>query len=99
MKLKNNQFPIFILAAILLVNLQGFAQNPNFHIYLCFGQSNMEGQGTIEAQDKTVNSRFKVMEAVRVQTLAAQKVNGTLRCRRCAAAGQGFRQPIILAAQ
>jgi hypothetical protein len=73
MKLKNKQFPIFILAAIFLVNLQCFAQNPNFHIYLCFGQSNMEGQGTIEAQDKTVNSRFKVMEAVSCSNLGRTK--------------------------
>ncbi len=37
------------------------AQDPNFHIYLCFGQSNMCGAGDIEAQDKTVDSRFQVM--------------------------------------
>ncbi|MBX2842637.1 MAG: sialate O-acetylesterase [Flammeovirgaceae bacterium] len=41
-----------------------FAQDSNFHIYLCFGQSNMEGQGKIEEQDKTVNSRFQVMQAL-----------------------------------
>ena len=35
--------------------------DPNFHIYLCFGQSNMEGQGNIESQDKTVDSRFQVL--------------------------------------
>lgn len=41
------------------------AQDPNFHIYLCFGQSNMEGNGVIEAQDKTgVDARFQVMGAV-----------------------------------
>ena len=40
------------------------APDPNFHIYLCFGQSHMEGQGTIETQDKTVSSRFVMMSAV-----------------------------------
>lgn len=35
--------------------------DPNFHIYLCFGQSNMEGSAKIEEQDKTVNPRFQVM--------------------------------------
>lgn len=36
--------------------------DPNFHIYLCFGQSNMEGAAAITADDKTgVNSRFQVM--------------------------------------
>ena len=27
------------------------AQDPDFHIYLCFGQSNMEGNARIEEQD------------------------------------------------
>jgi hypothetical protein len=41
----------------------------NFYIFLCFGQSNMEGQGKIEDQDKTVDSRFQVMEAVACSNL------------------------------
>ena len=36
--------------------------DPNFQIYLCFGQSNMEGNAAIEEQDKTgVNPRFMAM--------------------------------------
>ena len=38
--------------------------NPNFHIYLAFGQSNMDGAGEIEEQDLTVSERFKMMPAV-----------------------------------
>ena len=43
--------------------------DPNFQIYLCFGQSNMEGfaQGDyngIEDKDKTVDERFQVMNVV-----------------------------------
>lgn len=39
--------------------------DPNFHIYLCFGQSNMEGAAQAEEQDKVdVNPRFKMMAAV-----------------------------------
>jgi len=39
--------------------------DPNFYIYICFGQSNMEGNATPEAQDKTgVNSRFQMMACV-----------------------------------
>ena len=45
--------------------------DPNFQIYLCFGQSNMEGfaalDGTyngIEEQDKTVDERFQMMAVV-----------------------------------
>jgi hypothetical protein len=28
-----------------------YAQDPDFYIYLCFGQSNMEGNARIESQD------------------------------------------------
>jgi hypothetical protein len=35
------------------------APNPHFHLFIAFGQSNMEGAvNTPEAQDKTVNARF-----------------------------------------
>ncbi|WP_290765033.1 sialate O-acetylesterase [Fibrobacter sp. UBA4297] len=37
------------------------APDPNFHIYLAFGQSNMEGQGNIENQDRTVDERFQIL--------------------------------------
>jgi alpha-L-fucosidase 2 len=41
------------------------APDKNFHIYLCFGQSNMEGFPGIEEQDKgPVDDRFKVLAAV-----------------------------------
>ncbi|SOE78397.1 Por secretion system C-terminal sorting domain-containing protein [Fibrobacter sp. UWT3] len=39
------------------------APDPNFHIYLAFGQSNMEGQGDVGQQDKTVDERFQVLWA------------------------------------
>ncbi|WP_290739098.1 sialate O-acetylesterase [Fibrobacter sp. UBA3718] len=39
------------------------APDPNFHIYLAFGQSNMEGQGDIGNQDTTVDKRFQVLWA------------------------------------
>lgn len=39
--------------------------DPNFHIYLCFGQSNMEGNAAVEAKDKqNVPERFLMMPAV-----------------------------------
>ncbi len=41
-----------------------YAQDPNFHIYLCFGQSNMEGPAAISPQDKEVNGRLKLLSAV-----------------------------------
>lgn len=35
--------------------------DPNFHVYIAFGQSNMEGNATAEAQDKVSKDRFKLM--------------------------------------
>jgi hypothetical protein len=63
MKLQKIKAGIFVFAGLLLLNMTLSAQNPNFYIYICFGQSNMEGQGTIEQQDLNVDSRFKVFEA------------------------------------
>jgi Carbohydrate esterase, sialic acid-specific acetylesterase len=55
----------FLLIGLFLLNLTAVAQDKNFHIYLCFGQSNMEGNAKIEPQDTVnVNPRFQVMEAV-----------------------------------
>ena len=64
MKLKIFSKVIFFCLSFFLC-IQSIAQDPNFHIYLAFGQSNMEGNGVIEAQDQTgVDSRFQVMGAV-----------------------------------
>lgn len=66
---------IFTLKHILLVGLlfgaaSLSAKNPNFYVFLCIGQSNMEGfPGTIEEQDKTVDPRFKVLSAVDIPSL------------------------------
>jgi hypothetical protein len=49
--------------------------DPNFYIFLCFGQSNMEGVGKIEEQDKTVGARFEVFAAVDAPKLNRQKGN------------------------
>ena len=61
MKLK---FRLLVIAALLLSCFRSFSQDPNFYIFLSFGQSNMEGNAKFEPQDTTVDSRFKVLEAV-----------------------------------
>lgn len=38
--------------------------DPNFYVFLGFGQSNMEGNATPEAQDKVAKDRFKMMPSV-----------------------------------
>jgi hypothetical protein len=54
-----------LLAASLLWSGNAFSQDTNFYIFLAFGQSNMEGYpGTIQEQDKTVDSRFQMLAAV-----------------------------------
>jgi len=62
-----------LLIGLILLGMNAFSQDPDFHIYLCFGQSNMEGAGAIETVDKTVDPRFRVMEAVDCSNLARTK--------------------------
>lgn len=52
------------------------AQDSNFHIYICFGQSNMEGNAKFEKQDTiNVNERFQVLQAVDCPELGRAKGN------------------------
>lgn len=56
---------LFVLAALLLVNANVFSQDTNRFVFLCFGQSNMEGFPGIEDQDKgPVDERFQVLATV-----------------------------------
>ena len=54
--------PLFVML-FLLTSFVAYAQSPdpNFHIYLAFGQSNMEGQGPTENQDLVPPERFFVL--------------------------------------
>lgn len=64
-----------LLSCLLCANAFALlAQDQNFHIYLCLGQSNMEGNAKIEAQDTcNVNDRFQVMAAVDCPSLGRVK--------------------------
>jgi hypothetical protein len=55
---------LFLFVVLILFSTTAFSQDRNFYIFLCFGQSNMEGNARIEPQDTTVDNRFQVMEAV-----------------------------------
>lgn len=62
----------FIIVCGTMVDL--FAQDKNFHIYLCLGQSNMEGNARIEGEDTVGgDSRFRVMSAVDCPALEREK--------------------------
>jgi hypothetical protein len=53
---------------------QAGSPDPNFHVYLAFGQSNMEGFPGLEAQDKTgVDKRFQMLAAVDFASLGRKK--------------------------
>jgi hypothetical protein len=41
-----------------------FSKDTSFYIFLCFGQSNMEGFPGVEEQDKTADNRLQVLAAV-----------------------------------
>ncbi|RZK79837.1 MAG: sialate O-acetylesterase [Pedobacter sp.] len=56
----------FVLTLLCLLKFCGsFAQDKNFHIYLCLGQSNMEGNAKIEPQDSLgISDRFMMLQNV-----------------------------------
>ena len=64
---------VFFFVVSLFMTTATFSQDPNFYIYVCFGQSNMEGQGSIQTQDRTVDSRFKVMQSLDCSNLSRTK--------------------------
>ena len=54
----------FLSVALMLVSILGAKAevNPNFYIYICFGQSNMEGNAQWESQDVgNVDERFQML--------------------------------------
>ena len=56
---------LLVLTGLLLFHVNAFSQDTNFLVFLCFGQSNMEGFPGIEEQDKgPVDERFQVLAAV-----------------------------------
>ena len=60
-----NKPVLSVLAGFLLLAMNAFSQDTNFWIFVCLGQSNMEGYPGIEPQDKRpVDERFRVLAAV-----------------------------------
>ncbi len=55
---------LLLLISMFLLTSNVFSQDPNFYIFLCLGQSNMEGNARVQPQDTVVDSRFQVLEAV-----------------------------------
>jgi Carbohydrate esterase, sialic acid-specific acetylesterase len=58
-------FKCMVMLLLIFTQLQSSAQDKKFYIFLCFGQSNMEGNAKIEQQDTiNVDPRFQVLEAI-----------------------------------
>lgn len=71
-----SRFLILMLSGILLTNIKVFPRDPNFYIFLCFGQSNSEGFPGIEEHDTlNVENRFQVMAAVDFPDIERKKGN------------------------
>jgi hypothetical protein len=67
---------LLVMAGLLVLSSNVFARDTNFWIFLCFGQSNMEGFPGIEEQDKTgVDERFQVFAPVDFPKLDRKKGN------------------------
>ena len=65
--LKRNLFAIGVLLATNFMAAKADV-DPNFHIYLCFGQSNMEGNAQWEDVDNEVDSRFQMLATTNFDT-------------------------------
>jgi hypothetical protein len=56
---------LLLLTGLLCLKLNALSQDTNFFVFLCLGQSNMEGFPGIEEQDKgPVDERFQMLAAV-----------------------------------
>ncbi|WP_258135289.1 sialate O-acetylesterase [Mucilaginibacter phenanthrenivorans] len=59
------KFRFIAMVCLVLLTLKSFSQDKKFYIFICFGQSNMEGNARIQAQDSIgIDSRFQVLQAV-----------------------------------
>lgn len=66
-----NRHALGLVVALFLARVQVVATDTNFWIFLCFGQSNMEGFPGIQEQDKGgVDERFRVFAAVDFPSLS-----------------------------
>ena len=67
MKRKNFLLKRLLVGAAMVTSVLAVKAAPdkNFYIFLCFGQSNMEGNAKIEQEDVAgVDSRFQMMAAI-----------------------------------
>src|SRR5436190_14103262 len=67
---------LMLTSAFIITAVASFSQDKKFYIFLCFGQSNMEGNARIRPQDTVdVDPRFRVLKAVDCPDLHRTKGN------------------------
>src|SRR4051812_882951 len=72
----NPSLRLLLFSVLLLSHVKAFSQDTNFFIFVCFGQSNMEGFPGVEQVDKgPVDERFQVLAAVDFPRLERKKGN------------------------
>jgi hypothetical protein len=75
---------LLAIAGLALATRPEAAPNPRFHVFLAFGQSNMEGQAPPEAQDSVPDPRFLDLSAVtcgnRTEGAWLVSIAPTVRC-------------------
>ena len=52
-----------VLIILAMISVASFAQDPNLHIYIAYGQSNMAGEGALLSSDYVPIPRFYVLRA------------------------------------
>ena len=68
------KYNLAIIIAIMLIAFTSCSPKEEFHVYLCLGQSNMEGNAKFEAQDTvSVDPRFVVLQVVDCPDLHREK--------------------------
>ena len=84
-----------VLAALLWFTAGVHAQDPNFYIFLCLGQSNMEGfPGIPEAEKTFADERFQMLI---FRSWIESRASGTRPRPRCAARAVASARSTILA--
>ena len=64
---------LFSIGFIMLTTTCCSPSKEDFHIYLCFGQSNMEGSAEIEPQDTSAVDRFFLLQSYDCANLSRKK--------------------------
>jgi hypothetical protein len=62
--MKKSSYKLLLIVCIASLARVANAQDKNFFVFLCFGQSNMEGHVKVGKDHLSVDQRFKVLQAV-----------------------------------